>query len=87
MQLISTIFTILTFLTKTIIHQLKLVNDLFEFYPKQRKISLKYDLQKLFFNPTFNNKKKDYSSNNIKNINSDKYHNSILNYKKNNLLK
>ena len=43
MQLISTIFTILTFLTKTLMHQLKLVNDIFDFYPKQNKISLKIE--------------------------------------------
>jgi hypothetical protein len=88
MQLISTIFTILTFLTKTKIHQLKLVNDLFDFCPKQKKIFLKYDLQKLFLNPSINDKKNEnYSSNNLKNISSDKYSNSIFNYKKNNFLK
>jgi hypothetical protein len=84
MQLISTIFTILTFLTKTIIHQLKLVNDLFDFCPKQKKISLKYDFQKLFLNPSINNKKNDnYSSKKLKKISSDKYSNSIFKYKKN----
>jgi len=87
MQLISTIFTILTFLTKTLMHQLKLVNDIFDFYPKQNKISLKYDLQNLFFCPSFNNKKKDYSLKNLQNMFSDKYSNSIFNYKKNKFLK
>ena len=88
MQLISTICSILTFLTKTIIHQMKLVNDLFDFCPKQKKIFLKYDFEKLFLNHYINKKKNDnFSSNNLRNMFLDKYSNSIFNYNKNNFLK
>ena len=47
MQLISTIFSILTFLTNKIEYEVQMVNSLFNFYPKKRKISLKHRILKL----------------------------------------
>ena len=41
MQLISTIFTIITFLTNRLEYEIKLANSLFNFYPKDKKISIK----------------------------------------------
>ena len=46
MQLISTIFSVITFLVNKINNEIQLVNSIFNFYPKKRKISLKYQLQK-----------------------------------------
>ena len=46
MQLISTIFSVTTFLLNRINNEIQLVNSIFNFYPKKRRISLKYQLQK-----------------------------------------
>jgi hypothetical protein len=46
MQLISTIFSMTTFLLNRINNEIQLVNSIFNFYPKKRRISLKYQLQK-----------------------------------------
>ena len=47
MQLISTIFSIITFLTKKIDHEVQIVNSIFNFYPKKKKISLKHQFHKI----------------------------------------
>ena len=48
MQLISTVFTIITLLTNKFQYEFKLVNSLFNFYPNKRKISVKREFSKLF---------------------------------------
>jgi hypothetical protein len=65
MQLISTIFTIITFLTNKLGYEMKLANSLFNFYPKERKISVKSEFNnmleslkndsKIKFNSVINN--------------------------------
>jgi hypothetical protein len=37
MQLISTIFSIITFLSNKIDHEVKIVNSIFNFYPNKKK--------------------------------------------------
>jgi hypothetical protein len=48
MQLISTIFKILTLLSNKLGYEIKMVNSLFNIYPKRNKIKLKYRLQNKF---------------------------------------
>ena len=57
MQLISTIFSVITFLTNKIEYEVKLVNSLFNFYPEKRKISLKHQIQKIAIDFSKNYKK------------------------------
>jgi hypothetical protein len=45
MQLISTIFKIITLLSNKLGYEIKMVNSLFNIYPKKNKIKLKYRLQ------------------------------------------
>lgn len=45
MQLLSTIFTFTTLLSNKLGYEIKLVNSLFDFYPKKRQISLKHELK------------------------------------------
>ena len=62
MQLISSLFSFITFLINSINNEIQLVNSIFNFYPKKRKISLKYQLQKI----TTNSPKQNYIKNLIK---------------------
>ena len=48
MQLISTVFTIITILTNKFEYEIKLINSLFNFYPSKRKISVKREFSKLY---------------------------------------
>ena len=71
MQLISTVFTIITLLTNKLIYEVKIVNSLFDFYPTKRKISVKTEYTKLI--DCFNNNKNRKSvlvKNNIREINN-----------------
>lgn len=45
MQLISTVFTIITFITNNLEYQIKLFNSLYNYHPNRRKISLKKELK------------------------------------------
>jgi len=56
MQLISTIFSIITFLSNKIDNEVRLVNSIFNFYPNQKKITLKHKLQKFPIGNDFQNK-------------------------------
>ena len=47
MQLISTLFSFITFLINKINVEIKLVNSIFNFYPKKNRIALKYHLQNI----------------------------------------
>ena len=79
MQLISTVFTIITILTNKLIYEVKLANSLFNFYPSIRKISVKTEFTKLI--DTFNKNKFNssfYNKINKTEIGS-KFNNSILN--------
>ena len=66
MQLISTIFSIITFLSNKIDHEVRLVNSIFNFYPNQKKITLKHKLQKFTMSNDFQNNKK-YSFSKVRN--------------------
>ena len=55
MQLISTIFKIISLLNNKLSYEIKLVNSLFNIYPKEKKISLKYKIQTKL-NQSFENK-------------------------------
>ena len=44
MQLISTVFKIISFLSNRLVYEIKMVNSLFNIYPENKKISLKYKL-------------------------------------------
>ena len=68
MQLISTIFKIISVLNNKLSYEIKLVNDLFNIYPKEKKIKLKIN-KKLFFSKKNKNSKINYYPNDIKNIN------------------
>ena len=48
MQLIMTIFKIITLLSNKLGYEIKMVNSLFNIYPENKKISLKYKLHKKF---------------------------------------
>jgi len=85
MQLISTIFSIITFLSNKIDHEVRLVNSIFNFYPNQKKITLKHKLQKFPIGNDFQNKK-NYSFSKIRNesISMSNKRSSILNANKSN---
>ena len=55
MQLIATIFKIITFLSNKLSYELKMVNSLFNIYPEKKEIILKYKYQNLL-----NNEKKGF---------------------------
>ena len=86
MQLISTIFSIITFLSNKIDHEVKLVNSIFNFYPNKKKITLKHKLQKFPIGNDFHNNM-DYSFSKVRNesISMSNKRNSILNAHKNNV--
>ena len=71
MQLISTIFSIITFLTNKIDQEVQLVNSLFNFYPKLRKLSLKHQLKRIV-NNTFDNGNNSFQKMKIHNFNLEK---------------
>ena len=78
MQLISTIFTIVTFLTNKLETQIKFSNSLFNLYPNKRKICVKSEFSNLIDSINNDNNIKYNSHNNIsKNQESNKnnYHN------------
>ena len=78
MQLISTIFSIITFLTNKIDIEVQLVNNLFNFYPKKKKLTLRHKLQQLPFDSQ-DIFKKYYSFGKMKNTNTNaSYKNSVL---------
>ena len=82
MQLISTIFSIITFLTNKIDIEVKLVNSIFNFYPRKRKISLKHKLEKSSIDPPVQDiyNSKDFTFQKLKDTNlSYKKNNSIIN--------
>ena len=64
MQLISTVFTIITLCTNKLGYQIKLVNSLFNFYPKKRKIMVKSEFSKLI--DSLNNNTLVFNPNNFK---------------------
>ena len=80
MQLISTIFSFITFLVNKMNIETQLVNSIFNFYPKNRKISLKYKLQN-----NYSYKSPDFHFNKMPNINIDQKSNTILDVNKSNL--
>ena len=80
MQLISAIFSFITFLVNKMNIETQLVNSIFNFYPKKRKISLKYKLQN-----NYSYQSPDFLFNKMPNINIDKKRNTILDVNKSNL--
>ena len=86
MQLISTIFSVITFLVNKINNEIQLVNSVFNFYPKKRKISLKYQLQKTLINdsPSLIRNKQYFQK--LPNISSNDKNNTILDMSKHNLI-
>ena len=84
MQLISTIFSFITFMVNRIKNEIQLVNSIFNFYPKKRKISLKYQLKNnySFKSSIF----KDQLFSKINDINVEEKNNSILDMSKYNLI-
>ena len=42
MQLISAVFTIITFFSNKLEYEIKLANSLFNFYPQKRKITIRH---------------------------------------------
>ena len=86
MQLISTIFSIITFLSNKIDHEVKLVNSIFNFYPNQKKITLRHKLQKFQIGSDFHNNK-NYSFSKVKNenISMSNKRSSVLNLNKSNV--
>ena len=70
MQLLSTVFSIITFLINKIGNEVEIVNGLFYFYPKKRKIGLKHYIKKTSIDSNINNNK-HILSHNIKNSNED----------------
>ena len=70
MQLLSTVFSIITFLINKIGNEVEIVNGLFYFYPKKRKIGLKHYIKKSSIDSNINNNK-HILSHNIKNSNED----------------
>ena len=86
MQLISTIFSIITFLSNKIDHEVKIVNSIFNFYPNKKKISLKHKLQKFpIGNDLHNNNNYSFSKVRNESISMSNKRNSILNAHKNNV--
>ena len=95
MQLISTIFSIITFLTNKIEYEVEMVNSLFNFYPKKGKLSLKHQILKLSIeSPSISLKNRYFSfqrgknpnmgPDNKNNINSDNDKNNIMKLNNNN---
>ena len=86
MQLISTIFSVITFFVNRINNEIQLVNSIFNFYPKKRKISLKYQLQKTSTNdsPSLIRNKQYFQQ--FPNIPSNDKNNTILDLSKHNLI-
>ena len=64
MQLISTVFTIITILANKLVYEVKIANSLFNFYPTKRKISVKSEFTKLI-DGLNNNKKKNNNNNTL----------------------
>ena len=86
MQLISTIFSIITFLFNKIDHEVKLVNSIFNFYPNQKKITLKHKLQKFpIGNDLHNNKNYSFSKIRNESIIMSNKRSSIANINKSNI--
>ena len=56
MQLIATVFKIITFLSNKLSYELKMVNSLFNIYPEKKEIMLKYKFQNIL-----NNDKKGFT--------------------------
>ena len=56
MQLISTVFTIITLLKNKLEFEIKLANSLFNFYPNKRKITIKREYSKFIIDSLYNNK-------------------------------
>ena len=86
MQLISTFFSFITFLLNKINSEIQLVNNIFNFYPKKRRISLKYQLHQNYPNntPVFKNRPNFQKSSPI--ISSEEKNNTIFDMSKNNLI-
>ena len=95
MQLISTIFSIITFLTNKIEYEVEMVNSLFNFYPKKGKLSLKHQILKLSIeSPSTSLHNRNFSfqrgrnpnmgPDNKNNINSDNDKNNIMKLNNNN---
>jgi hypothetical protein len=86
MQLISTIFSIITFLSNKIDHEVKLVNSIFNFYPNQKKITLRHKLQKFQIGKDFDSNI-NYSFSKVKNeiISMSNKRSSIFNLNKSNV--
>lgn len=69
MQLISTIFSILTFLTNKIDYQVKIVNCLFNFYPNKRKIALKHQIMNMPMKIPLANNNRNFSLQKLRDFN------------------
>ena len=85
MQLISTLFSFITFLINKINTEIQLVNSIFNFYPRKKRISLKYQLQKNYST----NSPSLRAKNNLQKsqiITSEEKNNTILDMSKNNLI-
>ena len=87
MQLISTLFSIITFFINKLNNEIHIVNSIFDFYPKKNKIALKYKLQKII-NTSQNTKNKPlpYYMQKNPNMVSDERNNTILDMSKHNLM-
>ena len=87
MQLISTLFSFITFLINKINVEIKLVNSIFNFYPKKNRIALKYHLQNISSSdsPSLRNRPLNYRK--YQNIPpSNEKSNTILDMSKHNLI-
>ena len=86
MQLISTIFSIITFITNKIDQEVQLVNSLFNFYPYKKKISLKNQLKNLSANSSISHRINSFQKNRIPSFSLRKRNDLGYDSKKNNLI-
>ena len=87
MQLISTLFSIITFFINKLNNEINIVNSIFNFYPKKRIISLKYKLHKIMINTSSRNTKNKMNYiQKTQNLISEDKNNTILDMSKHNLM-
>ena len=87
MQLLSTIFSFATLLSNKLGYEIKLVNSLFNFYPKKRQISLKHELKGKVIDFQNNSISQNFSEVNASKDNEEKniFKSNNINIKKNNI--
>lgn len=87
MQLLSTIFTFTTLLSNKLGYEIKLVNSIFNFYPKKRQISLKHELKGKVIDFQNNSISQNFSEVNASKDNKEKniFKSNNINIKKNNI--